>query len=400
MTGQKVLLRKLWKKCKIKISMKIAILSTPWIPLPPVGYGGTERVAYDLYTGLVAKGHEVFVFATGDSKIYKNLLYFYEQSVGVDALLDKSHVLTYLNHIYHALKNLPSGVDIIHNHCETAAMHLLDAQKIPFIHTLHNILPDSTNITHEDFGKKVKHETLTMFKKHSYVSISKHQRIFMPDLNYAATIYNGLSLKEFIFNEKQAGDYIFWLGRFSVQKGLKIAIQAALKTEKKLILAAKIHSNRINLFEQEIVPLIDEKLIFHIGEIKSQEEKNKLLSHARLFLFPIQWEEPFGLVMIESMACGTPVVAFARGSVPEVIKDGETGFIVNSSPDDIRGNWIVKKTGIEGLCEAVERIYSMPDEKYRQMRRSCRQHVEKNFTVEKMVDEYEKVYQQILSSKK
>lgn len=104
--------------------------------------------------------------------------------------------------------------------------------------------------------------------------------------------------------------------------------------------------------------------------------------------------------MIEAMACGTPVVAYARGSVPEVIKDGETGFIVNSSEEDKRGDWIVKKTGIEGLCEAVEKIYSMPEEQYRQMRRNCRTHVEKNFTVERMVGEYEKVYNQILSSRK
>lgn len=104
--------------------------------------------------------------------------------------------------------------------------------------------------------------------------------------------------------------------------------------------------------------------------------------------------------MIEAMACGTPVVAYARGSVPEVIKDGETGFIVNPSDTDIRGNWIIKKTGIEGLCEAVERIYSMPEDQYRQMRRNCRAHVEKNFTVERMVDEYEKVYKEILLSKK
>lgn len=103
--------------------------------------------------------------------------------------------------------------------------------------------------------------------------------------------------------------------------------------------------------------------------------------------------------MIESMACGTPVVAFARGSVPEIIKDGETGFIVNPSDDDIRGNWIIKKTGIEGLCEAVERIYSMPEKQYLEMRKACRAHVEKHFTVERMVDEYEKVYEEILAKK-
>ena len=117
---------------------------------------------------------------------------------------------------------------------------------------------------------------------------------------------------------------------------------------------------------------------------------------AKALLYPIEWEEPFGLVLIESMACGTPIVAFARGSIPEVVIDGETGFIVNPSDSDIRGNFIIKKTGKEGLKEAVEKIYAMSEAEYRQMRLNCRKHVEANFTVEKMVDGYEKVYQKLL----
>ena len=126
--------------------------------------------------------------------------------------------------------------------------------------------------------------------------------------------------------------------------------------------------------------------------------REEVMGRAKCLLFPIKWEEPFGMVLIEAMACGTPVVAYARGSVPEIIKDGETGFIVNSSDSDIRGDWIVKKTGIAGLCEAVEKIYSMSKVEYQKMRHACRTHVEANFTVEKMADNYEKVYQKILSS--
>ncbi len=131
----------------------------------------------------------------------------------------------------------------------------------------------------------------------------------------------------------------------------------------------------------------------------SLDQKIIFYKKAKCFLYPLMWDEPFGYIFLESMACGTPVVAFARGSVPEVVKDGETGFIVNSSPEDIRGNFVIKKTGIDGLCEAVERIYAMPEEEYRQMRGNCRGHVERNFTVERMVDEYEKVYEKILSKK-
>ena len=145
--------------------------------------------------------------------------------------------------------------------------------------------------------------------------------------------------------------------------------------------------------------MIDRKIVFHLGFLE-QKELVSYYQNAKLFLFPIEWEEPFGLVMIEAMAAGTPIVAFARGSVPEVIKDGETGFIVNSSDEDKRGDWIVKKVGIDGLCEAVERIYSMPKDHYRQMRKNCRGHVEKFFTIEKMIDNYEMVYKQITNSGK
>jgi glycosyltransferase involved in cell wall biosynthesis len=117
---------------------------------------------------------------------------------------------------------------------------------------------------------------------------------------------------------------------------------------------------------------------------------------SRLTLFPIQWEEPFGLVMTESMATGTPVIAFARGSVPEVMKDGETGFIINPSDNDIRGNWLIKKTGVEGLIEAINKIYDMPANEYLKMRKNCRKHVEQKFSMEKMVDSYEDVYKKIL----
>ena len=125
------------------------------------------------------------------------------------------------------------------------------------------------------------------------------------------------------------------------------------------------------------------------------EAKNQLYGKASYFLYPIVWEEPFGLVFLEAMASGTPVIAFAKGAVPEIIKDGETGFIVNPLDNDIRGDWIIKKTGIEGLAQAIEKISSMSDTEYRQMRQNCRKHVEENFIVEKMANEYVEVYKKI-----
>ena len=126
----------------------------------------------------------------------------------------------------------------------------------------------------------------------------------------------------------------------------------------------------------------------------------KRYGKSKVLVMPYQWEEPFGLVMIESMACGTPVVAYARGSVPEIIKDGQTGFIVNSSEKDKRGDWIVKKTGIEGLLEAVEKIYAMPEAEYLEMRRNCRKHIEKHFTIERMINDYVETYKEVVADYK
>lgn len=135
--------------------------------------------------------------------------------------------------------------------------------------------------------------------------------------------------------------------------------------------------------------------------IKSPEnldEKQMIYGKAAYFLYPVQWEEPFGLVFLEAMTCGTPVIAFARGAVPEIIVDGVTGFIINPSDDDIRGDWIIKKTGVDGLREAIERISSLSKVNYEKMRQACRKHVEENFTVEKMVENYEKVYKKVIEA--
>lgn len=130
---------------------------------------------------------------------------------------------------------------------------------------------------------------------------------------------------------------------------------------------------------------------------KDRAEISTFYQRSKLFLFPLSWEEPFGLVLAESMACGTPVIAYARGSVPEIIKDGKTGFIINSSNDDSRGNYIIKKTGIEGLCEAVKKIYAMPETDFLTMRRECRTSVEERFTAEHMAQEYMELYKRLLA---
>ena len=191
-----------------------------------------------------------------------------------------------------------------------------------------------------------------------------------------------------------------WIGRINFTKGVDLGIKAAEILKKRLILASYIDTGDIPYYEKEIKPHFTQGYVSPAGEMKDIQIKSQFLGSARLFLFPIRWDEPFGIVMIEAMAVGTPLVSFALGSAPEVIKDGETGYLVNFSDHDIRGDWVIKKTGIEGLCEAIERIYTMPHDKYLIMRKACRAHVEENFTIQRMVDKYEEVYIQVLSSNK
>ncbi|GAB4219962.1 MAG: hypothetical protein Fur009_8390 [Candidatus Microgenomates bacterium] len=368
-----------------------------------------KDIAIELVNKLVDKNHLVYFYTSKDLKtkainisgnedlIEKRLFYYQfryrdlmEQKYTTFEIIkrDYENYLT-LKAYKHALEK---KLDIIHSFHDFSAHYFNELTNFPTVYTLHDPLPQQTNT--------IEYLRFKNFSHHNYISISKNQQKSVIKLNFIKTIYHGINISIFDYNEKSK-NHIIYFGRIIEDKGPDIALKIALKLNIKLKFAtSNIKANLSQLyFDNKIKPFIDNKNVFLEGFIEGKK-KSQFINEGKLFLFPIQWEEPFGLVMIESMACGTPVVAFARGSVPEVIKDGETGFIVNPSDDDIRGNWIVKKTGIEGLCEAVERIYSMPEEKYRQMRRACRAHVEKHFTIERMVNEYEKVYEEILSKKK
>lgn len=374
--------------------MKIALIAPIEETVPPKLYGGIEWIVYYLAKILSEKKHKVFLLTTKNSPqlgnykiipIYKNSIRKiepYKSNLKIREIAKFIAITETLNFL------TKEKFDIIHNH---AGWRFLIFEKLffpqKFITTLHGPM----NLDYQNF----------VFKQHKnsfYISISNNQRKDLQKLNYIKTIYNGVDIKYFQFKEKNENDYLLFFARFSPEKGIKEAIESIEITKKKFIVAAKVDKNDLNFFNSLKERINKNSLIEFQGEIDFKEKINYYQNAKALFV-PIMWEEPFGLMFIEAMACGTPVITFARGSVPEVIKDGETGFIVNPSDDDIRGNWVVKKTGIEGLCEAVERIYSMPEEKYRQMRRACRAHVEKHFTVERMVDEYEKVYEEIISKK-
>ncbi len=370
--------------------MKIALISPIEETVPPKFYGGIEWVVFYLAKYLEEKNHHVFLFTTKDSPILGNykIIPIYDYSIRnkepfkSDSKIRETAKFISISNVIKKLKK--EKFDIIHNHTGWRLLTFQNLFNQKFITTHHGPLSyPYQNLVFETYRDSY------------YISISNNQRKDLLNLNYLKTIYNGINLNDLEFSDKFNNNYFLFLARFSPEKGPVEAIKTAIKIKKKLKIAVKIDKNDENFFNQN-KELLKSNNIEFIGEVYLSIKKN-LLVNAKLLIAPIQWEEPFGLMFIEAMASGTPVVAFARGSAPEVIKDGETGFIVNSSDDDIRGDWIVKKTGIEGLCEAVERIYSMPEEQYRQMRRNCRARVEKNFTVERMVDEYEKVYQEILA---
>lgn len=227
-------------------------------------------------------------------------------------------------------------------------------------------------------------------------TFQKEKAIGIPEVK-KHVIPHGIDLSKYSFDES-GSDQIIWLSRIHkvVNKGIADAIKTATLLEKKLRIFAYLEESSREYYQKEIKPLMNSYVSIEFAEENTTTDKNAVFGESKLFLFPIHWEEPFGLVMIESMATGTPVVTYARGSVPEIIKDGETGFIVNPSDEDIRGNWITKKTGVEGLCEAVKHIYSLSPEKYTEMRKACRLHVVKYFSVEQMVDQYIELYKKIL----
>lgn len=376
--------------------MKIGIIASIWIKVPPAdnGFGAQEYIVSCLAEGLIRRNHQVTLFASGDSKTRGRLISQIDKQVSdlnfSDSKIKDAFEIINLSAAY----KIADQFDIVHNHLLPYGLPFANLSNIPTVHTLHHAVHlDRADIF---FYKK--------YVNQNFISISNAQEKIIPELNYIKNIYNGIDENYYLFKELPDDDYILIIGRLKKYKGFHNAIRVANETKKSLRISAFLPNQNQRDYEEindywqnEIKPNVRDKVSF-VGSVAGISKK-EIYQNAKLSIVPIEWEEPFGMTIIESMACGTPVVAFARGSVPEVVKDGETGFIVNSSPEDIRGNFVIKKTGIDGLCEAVERIYAMPEEEYRQMRRNCRAHVERNFTVERMVDEYEKVYEKILSKK-
>jgi glycosyltransferase involved in cell wall biosynthesis len=361
-------------------------------------------IAIDLAHGLITKGHDVFFYADKAVKtdahvipgneILVNKTITFHKLRDADGLANKYKTYNVIKADFEneltmkAYKDAENGMlDIIHSFHDFSAHYFNEVTQFPTLYTLHDPLPQTTNT--------IEYERLKLFRHHNYISISLSQQKSIVPLNFVANIYHGLSLAKYAFSETSSDDLVF-IGRLLPDKGVATAIQLAHGMGKKLDIASSDAYTESEYYKKTIAPYVENGKISISGFFQNDKQKASFLGKGKAFLFPLQWEEPFGLVMIEAMACGTPIIAFARGSVPEIVVDGETGFLVNPSDEDIRGNFIVKKTGVEGMKEAVARLYDLSPQRYALLRSAARRRVEEKFTVEQMVTNYETVYKRIL----
>ncbi|RJQ56342.1 MAG: glycosyltransferase family 4 protein [Actinobacteria bacterium] len=337
--------------------MKIAMVAPIWERVPPARYGGIELVCSLLTEELVRRGHEVTLFASGDSVTDAELSYVYH-------IAQREHIgnlVIDLNHVSRAY--LRAGeFDVIHNHAGYSGVVMAGLVDTPVLTTLHGIFTDVNKPLFQAFKDAV-----------YYNSISDEQRRACPELNYVGTVYNAVDIDTFPFRETK-DDYYLFIGRMSPLKGADLAAEVASRAGVRLVMAGKIDVTDEEYFKAKVDPLIDGEQIVFKGEV-SRDEKRDLLAGAKGFIFPLQWSEPFGLVMVEAMVTGTPVIAFPYGSVPEIIDDGKTGFLVNN-PDE--------------MVETLPRLEELdPFE--------CRRTVEARFGVGHMTDRYEELYETILA---
>lgn len=371
--------------------MKIGIICSNNFVINKDTHKGTEAFSFTLVRELMKnKKNDIVVFASGNSDFPK-IESISEKSSSQDEEIEKSgkHIIFELALISKAL-SMENKFDLFHANIGDGDIVLPFAGfiKKPVLITLHN----SQN---ESFSKKY----FSLFKDVGnvyFVSVSNAQRKLLPDLRYAGTIHHGIDTGVYTFNP-HGGDFVMWAGRAIPEKGIDDFLEVIKRTGRK----GKLFPLRKPEYSDWLNSVID-RYSAELEKVTIEHDKERMglvkyYQEAKIFAFPIKWEEPFGLVLIEAMSCGTPIVAFAKGSVPEIVEDGKTGFIVNPSGNDIRGDFIIKKTGIEGFCEAINKIYSMSEDEYRKMRENCRLHIERNFSSEKMAGKYEDLYKKITS---
>ncbi len=339
--------------------MRVAQVAPLYESVPPKLYGGTERVVSYLTEELVRQGHDVTLFASGDSVTSARLWPGCDEALRLSGVPPSSALAQHL-HLIETVAQQAYQFDVVHFHLDFMPFSVIRSERFPAVTTLH--------------GRQDIPGQLPLFREFddmNLVSISDAQRSFMPWANWVATVHHGLPTKRYA-PCPLGKNYLAFLGRISPEKRVDRAIEIARRAGMPLHVAAKIDAADREYFEG-IRGLLDEPHVTFLDEI-GDSDKCAFLSGASALLFPIDWPEPFGLVMIEAMACGTPVIAFRGGSVDEIIEDGVTGFIVES---------------IEEAVEAIERIPSID-------RRECRAVFEERFSARRMCNDYLRVYERVI----
>ena len=343
--------------------MRIAQVAPLYESVPPKLYGGTERVVSWLTEELVRLGHDVTLFASGDSMTTAKLIPCCRESLRLspECVDHLAHHLVLLEHVL----QLKNEFDLIHFHIDYLHFPLSRRERYTYVSTLHGRLdiPDLVPL-------------YNIYRDAPVISISNAQREPLPHLNWQGTVHHGLPVDSYKFCRKP-GEYLAFLGRTSPEKGLDRAIAIAKAAGIPLKIAAKIDKADQEYFDTVIKPELDSPDIEFVGEI-GYAEKNDFLGQAMALLFPIAWPEPFGIVMIEAMACGTPVISYPFGSVPEVVADGISGYIVS---------------GEKAAHSAIENLHKLD-------RKKVRRHFEQNFTADRMALDYLKIYERMVSRKK
>ncbi|HLI58113.1 MAG TPA: glycosyltransferase family 4 protein [Solirubrobacteraceae bacterium] len=340
--------------------LRIAILAPPWIPVPPPGYGGVEAVVALVARELHRRGHEVTLFAAPGS----------HSEAKVVTLLDHAHPeaiersIFEIDHVARAFEAIDAArragrpFDVVHDHCGFAAVAMADRLTTPLVHTLHGPFTAETSAFYAHHAHKAQ-----------VVAISEAQRVQAPaGLRVAGVIPNPIDVGEWpLVNRKER--YLLWVGRMAVEKGPHRAIAAARLAGRRLVLAGPVQPGQEAFFEQEVAPHLDDDRVRYVGEIGG-EFKRRLFSRARALLMPIRWPEPFGMVMLEAMVCGTPVIAFPEGAARELVTPGRTGFLVDDEaamaaacartdeidPGECRAT-ILERCDARAVARAYERVF-------------------------------------------
>jgi glycosyltransferase involved in cell wall biosynthesis len=334
-------------------ALRIAVTADPEIPVPPVHYGGAERIVHLLVEGLHARGHDVALFAHPDSKVSCRLIPYPGRSSDspIDTIRNSTTIATHV---------LGGGFDLLHSFSRLAYLTPLALSPIPkFMSYGRAITPRSIKLARLLFGRSIE-----------FTACGRHFISPVESLAPWHVIYNAVPIDTYTFRPAVAPDApVVFLGRVEHIKGPHLAIQSARQAGRTIILAGNVPEGHQDYFDREIRPLVDDVHVRYVGPVDDRQ-KNELLGSAAAFLMPILWDEPFGIVMAEALACGTPVIGFNRASVPEIVDDGVTGFLVKD---------------VDEMARAIDRVASID-------RRACRATVERRFSDRVVVEQYESLY--------